>query len=274
MDERTWDDARVQWLTDKAYKSSLSKDREIFAWFDQHLRGVGLTHIDRSVLQGLAQRKAAETSPSTANRHLALVRAILRRARDVWEWIPKCPQVPAFPPAPHRVRWLTHEEAADLLARLPSHQSAMARFALATGLRQRNVCRLRWCEVDLQSQCLRLEAHKTKNRKPLVVPINAAARAVLDAQAGCHPEFVFAYHGKPVWQVNTGTWKKALRAAGIENFRWHDLRHTWASWHAQAGTPFHVLQELGGWSSYEMVRRYAHLSMAHLAPHAERIGPI
>lgn len=274
MGERTWDDARLQWLTDKAYKSSLDKDRDIFSWFDRHLRGVLLADISRPVLQDLAQRKAAETSPSTANRHLALIRAVLRRARDVWEWIPKCPKVPTFPPTPHRVRWLTHEEAADLLTCLPPHQAAMARFALATGLRQRNVCRLRWCEVDRESQVLRLEARKIKNRRPLVVPLNTAAKAVLDAQAGIHPEFVFAYHGKPVWQVNTGTWKKALRAAGIENFRWHDLRHTWASWHAQAGTPFHVLQELGGWSSYEMVRRYAHLSTAHLAPHAERIGLI
>jgi integrase len=55
------------------------------------------------------------------------------------------------------------------------------------------------------------------------------------------------------------------------DFRWHDLRHTWASWHVQAGTPLHILQELGGWESPEMVRRYAHLAPEHLAAHAERI---
>lgn len=274
MDERTWDDAQTQWLADKAYKSSLDKDREIFAWFDRYLRGVCLASLDRPALLTLAQRKAVETSPATANRHLALLRAVLRRARDVWEWIPQCPKVPTFPPAPHRVRWLTREQAAALLQQLPSHQAAMARFALATGLRQRNVCRLRWSEVDLQSRCIRLDAQSIKNRKPLVVPLNSAASAVLESQAGRHPEFVFCYRGRPVWQVNTSTWRKALRTAGIDNFRWHDLRHTWASWHAQAGTPFNVLQELGGWSSYEMVRRYAHLSTAHLVPHAERIGPI
>ncbi len=63
----------------------------------------------------------------------------------------------------------------------------------------------------------------------------------------------------------------ALKRAGIENFRWHDLRHTWASWHVQSGTPLQVLQELGGWSSCEMVLRYAHLSAAHLADYAERL---
>ncbi len=61
-------------------------------------------------------------------------------------------------------------------------------------------------------------------------------------------------------------WYKAMKRAGIENFRWHDLRHTWASWHVQSGTPLHVLQELGGWASYAMVQRYAHLAADHLAP--------
>ncbi len=62
--------------------------------------------------------------------------------------------------------------------------------------------------------------------------------------------------------------------AGIEDFRWHDLRHTWASWHVQNGTPLHVLQELGGWSCYSMVQRYAHMSAEHLAEYADNISRI
>ena len=60
--------------------------------------------------------------------------------------------------------------------------------------------------------------------------------------------------------------------SGIENFRWHDLRHTWSSWHVQDGTPLHVLQELGGWETPAMVRRYAHLAVTHLAPYAGKAG--
>jgi hypothetical protein len=59
---------------------------------------------------------------------------------------------------------------------------------------------------------------------------------------------------------------------GIEDFRWHDLRHTWASWHIQNGTPIHVLQELGGWSDIRMVQRYAHLAPEHLACYADNIS--
>lgn len=71
---------------------------------------------------------------------------------------------------------------------------------------------------------------------------------------------------------NTKAWKKALRRAGISDFRWHDLRHNWASWHVQAGTPLHVLQELGGWETEAMVKRYAHLAPEHLAEHTQRIS--
>ncbi len=87
-----------------------------------------------------------------------------------------------------------------------------------------------------------------------------------------HPRFVFTHRGKPVKNVNTKAWKAALGRAGIADFRWHDLRHTWASWHAQAGTPPNVLQKLGGWESVDMVRRYVHLAPGHLAEFAERLS--
>ena len=95
---------------------------------------------------------------------------------------------------------------------------------------------------------------------------------VLRAELEKHPRWVFVFKGKRVTKANNHAWRKALKRAGIENFRWHDLRHTWASWHVQAGTPLSVLQELGGWESSEMVRKYAHLSAEHLAKHAETIA--
>jgi integrase len=72
-------------------------------------------------------------------------------------------------------------------------------------------------------------------------------------------------------RTTTKAWQAALHRAGIRDFRWHDLRHTWASWHVQNGTPLYALQELGGWESPEMVRRYAHFSAEHLAPFADRL---
>ena len=79
---------------------------------------------------------------------------------------------------------------------------------------------------------------------------------------------------KAITQVSTKAWYSALERAGIEEFRWHDLRHTWASWHVQGGTPLFALQELGGWESSDMVRRYAYMSADHLAPYADRLAPL
>lgn len=85
---------------------------------------------------------------------------------------------------------------------------------------------------------------------------------------------MFTFRGKPVTRANNHAWRKAVKRAGLTDLRWHDLRHTWASWHVQAGTPLAVLKELGGWASLTMVLRYAHLATEHLADHADRIaGP-
>ena len=70
------------------------------------------------------------------------------------------------------------------------------------------------------------------------------------------------------------SWLSACRRAGIEDFRFHDLRHTWASWLIQSGVPLSVLQEMGGWEAREMVRRYAHLAPNHLTEHARKIDDI
>ena len=95
--------------------------------------------------------------------------------------------------------------------------------------------------------------------------------AIIRRWLGKHSTQVFSFRGKPIAQVSTKAWYEALERAEIHDFRWHDLRHTWASWHVQNGTPLFALQELGGWESPEMVRRYAHLAAEHLAPYADRL---
>jgi integrase len=85
----------------------------------------------------------------SANRYLALVRAVLKRAAGPWQWIEKAPGVTLYPEA-RRVRWLNKQEATRLLDALPPHQKQLARFAIATGLRQANVLGLKWTDVDME----------------------------------------------------------------------------------------------------------------------------
>ena len=147
----------------------------------------------------------------------------------------------------------------------------MVEFSLATGLRKANVTGLLWSQVDLEKRVAWIHPDQAKARRAIPVPLNAEAVLLIREQIGKHETYVFTYRGSKITQVNTKAWHKALERAGIDDFRWHDLRHTWASWHAQNGTPLNVLQELGGWESPEMVRRYAHFSTAHLAPFADRL---
>jgi len=133
------------------------------------------------------------------------------------------------------------------------------------------VTNLKWTQVDLERRLAWIHPDQAKARKAILVPLNAEAMVIIRRQSGKHPTRVFSYQGRPIRQVSTKAWYAALNRAGIEDFRWHDLRHTWASWHVQNGTPLHALQELGGWESPEMVRRYAHFSAEHLAPDADRL---
>ena len=213
-----------------------------------------------------------DVSNATVNRMLEVLRAILRKAAREWEWTDHIPYICLLPEPRRRIRCLTREEADRLIAELPAHLAAMARFSLSTGLRQRNVVSLQWTQVDLKRRMAWIHPDQAKARRGIAVPLKAEAMVVLVAQQGQHPRNVFTYRGRPVKQVNGHAWKQALVRAGIKDFRWHDLRHAWASWHVQAGTPLNVLQELGGWESVSMVRRYARLAADHLAECAERLA--
>ena len=110
-----------------------------------------LDEITLDVVDGIKAEKLKTAGKSTVNRYLALVRAILLRSRDEWEWIDKAPKVKLFKEGPGRERSITVEQAETLLGELPPHQRDVVLFALATGLRQSNVLGLEWSHVDLEA---------------------------------------------------------------------------------------------------------------------------
>lgn len=150
------------------------------------------------------------------------------------------------------------------------HLAAMVRFGLATGCRAREITGLEWNRVDLARNTAWL--NQTKNGTPRGVPLNHDAVAVLEGEAGKHPQFCFTFRGQPIrWKLTNSAWHTAARKAGLSDLRFHDLRHTWASWHRQVGTSCDELKELGGWKSRVMVYRYAKFATDHLAAAAARI---
>jgi len=269
----SWNDAVVRWLKEQAHKATINEDKARFRWLDRYLGGKPLDTINRLLIEKIIDAKLAEgVSNTTVNRVLELVRAVLHKCVKDWEWLDRVPPIRMFKEPTRRIRFLSREEAQALLAELPEHMADMAAFSLATGLRQANVTGLQWSQVDLMRKLAWIHPDQAKARKAIPVPLNGEARLIVQKQLGKHATHVFSFRGEPLTQVSTKAWYAALKRAGIEDFRWHDLRHTWASWHVQGGTPLYALQELGGWQSTEMVRRYAHFSAEHLAPYAERLS--
>lgn len=266
-DRRTyfWEEAAVRWLKEQAHKASLHDDAAKIKKFSKYFQGKPLTDITRTWIGELVESFAQK--PATRNRYVALIRAILRKAEREWEWIDRAPAFRTYREPQRRISWVTPEQAQALIDELPPTYHDIVRFALATGLRQGNVLRLRWEQVDLQRRVAWIFGDEAKGRQPIPVPLNSDAVAIVRRQLGGDLSRVFTLRN-----IKSTVWEGARRRAGLPGFRFHDLRHCWASWLLQAGVPVAALQEMGGWSDVRMVRRYAHLAPEHLQPYAERIA--
>jgi integrase len=269
--KRSWQDAVVRYLSIKANLRSIGDVRRICRKLDPYLGNLLLDQINGDVIWSVIQGELAKgNKPATVNRYLATIRCLLRMARDEWQWLDRMPKIRLLSGEVERDRWLTREEADRLIAACPEHVAALVRFALATGCRAREIAGLEWNRVDLERRTAWL--NQTKNGTPRGVPLNHDAVKVLQEQVGRHRQYCFTYRGKPIgWELTNNAWHAALVRAGITDFRFHDLRHTWASWHRQAGTTCDELKDLGGWKSRVMVDRYAKYATEHLAAAAARI---
>jgi len=241
--KKSWMDAVVRWLEESTHKKSLEMDKAHLSWLDTYLRKLMLVDIDRDLIELIAKKNTG-VSPSTVNRMLEVLRAILNRAHKQWGWLESVPAIRMRKEENRRIRWLTKNQADRLLKELPLHLKDMAKFSLCTGLRESNVTQLKWSQVDLDKGHALIHPDESKTKKAIPVPLNKQAISVIQSQKGKNTVFVFTYQGRPVSRCNNHAWRKALQRANIDDFRWHDLRHTWASWHVQKGTALHELQQL------------------------------
>lgn len=262
----TWDEAALSWIDDHAqYKKSYSTDVSRLVWLQSKLTGKKISSITTDSLLIMRKELLIDKSPATSNRHMAVVSAVLRyaHARGLLAGVPK---IPFLKESQERFLWLTREKAVALISELPEHLASMTRFALATGLRRANVTGLTWDSLDESRKIAWIWPDEAKSGKPIAVPLNDDALAVLKDRRGIDARYVFTYHKNPIFNTTTKAWRKAIARAGIDpDFTFHDLRHTWASWHVMNGTPLEVLRQLGGWADMTMVLRYAHLSPGYVA---------
>jgi len=171
--------------------------------------------------------------------------------------------------APKKViRYLSYEEKKVLISVSPSPLKEMIIFAIETGARKSEELNLTWQDVDFANK--EIVFNKTKNGEKRIVPLTPKLYSLLWEQKKSNSDFVFSNSGKAYKSVS-GTFYRAMKKANINNFRWHDLRHTFATyavkgmhqWQTKPMNLYHVQKWLGH-KSPTMTQRYAHLSIDDL----------
>jgi integrase len=249
------------------------KRRHQLGWWVNELGPITLASLSPGVIRDALSKKRRTVSGPTCNRYLAALSAALEVAVREWEWCETNParSVRRFPEHRGRVRFLSGEERDALLEACRKSDDGrlypLVIFALATGARQGELLNLKWSDVDLAKR--RAVLHQTKNhdRRTLSFPGPAGDELRRLSRTPHISGYLFA---SPSGQTNfpKKAWEKALDEAGIEDFRFHDLRHTAASYLAMSGATLPELAAFLGHRTLAMVKRYAHLT----EPHSEQVA--
>lgn len=210
-----------------------------------------------------SKRRAEGAAAKTINNELTLLSHAFQLAVKEWEWVAENPVQRVSKEKVHNLieRWLTAEEEARLLAASPVWLQEIIVFAVNTGFRQSEILNLQWCNVDLFRRTITLLEQKNGGRDTL--PVNAKTLEVLKARAKVRTlksDYVFfngAGHRMDARDL-LRVFYPAMRKADVKRFRFHDLRHTFATRLVQAGADIYTVQKLGRWKTISMVMRYAH----------------
>lgn len=209
-------------------------------------------------------QKSRLPSPAYINRELACLKCMFNRAIE-WGYAKDNPvkKVKLDKENNARVRFLEKEELKRLLEHCGDKLKAIVLLAVNTGMRKGEIENLKWRDVDFQRGFATLL--QTKNGETRRVPLNRTAREVLMAVPK-HPESAYIFCNSAGIPYNsTRAFEKALKKVDIKDFRFHDLRHTAASYLAMSGVDLNTIRDILGHKSLDMVLRYAHLSPHHQA---------
>ena len=220
--------------------------------------------------QGITPRSKLRT-PATVNRYLAILSHLFNIAVREWGWTEENPltKVTKMKEPRGRVRFLSDDERERLLKAAKESDNAylylIIVLCLSTGARKMEILGLSWKNADLDRGIITL--HETKNGERRILPITGHALELMYAHAKIkhfNTDLVFpsAYNPKQPVDIRS-TWETALKNAGITDFRFHDLRHSAASYLAMNGASLAEIAEVLGHKTLQMVKRYAHLSEAH-----------
>ncbi|QHJ84915.1 MAG: hypothetical protein [Bacteriophage sp.] len=274
---RFFEEAVILFLKDGKDQSNFSTKQSRAEHFLDYFSGRELSSITSDEISqsipDLVKRTGKRTSNATKNRYRA---DILRMFSLAYKsgWIESVPFVARTKEPKIRVKWITREKANLLIHNLKlKWMKDVCFFALSTGARMSEIFTLAWHNVDFVNKVATVTNDNAKSGKARALLLNQDAIDLLRKlrfKDNC--DYVFTRStNKRVYDIDRRDFNQACEQTGIEMFHFHDLRHTWASWHVQAGTPLFTLKELGGWETLEMVKKYAHLNADHMLEFANNV---
>ncbi len=250
----------------KSYENSLKS--LIFFFGNTNLMSISPKMVSRYKML----RKGDGVKPATVNRALSMLSVAFNVAIKEWEWLNDNPvsKVSKEKERNKRDRWLTENEERRLIENSPEWLSEIIVFSLNTGLRKGELASLEWSRVNILRKTILIT--DTKNGEQRTVPLNKNALNVIEQRSkvrNIKNDYVFLNRdGGRINPISLGAaFRRSLEKAEITNFRFHDLRHCFATRMAQRGIDIYRISKLLGHKDIKMTQRYAHHS-----PESLRIG--
>lgn len=280
---RTFEQAAAKFVLENQHKRSLDKDIGLLKQLMPWIGHVPLERLHRGVLQPYVDdRREAGRSVGTINHGLKIVRRVLNLAAQEWmdeyglTWLGTAPKIKLLPDTnkrpPYPLNW---EEQTRLFQRLPDHLAQMALFAVNTGCRDGEICRLRWewelKLVSMNTSVFIIPGSFVKNGDERLVVLNRIAMSVVESMRGKHASHVFTFQGKPVLRMLNGAWIRAREAVGLPQVRVHDLKHTFGRRLRAAGVSFEDRQDLLGHRAGRITTHYSAAELSHLIEAANSV---
>lgn len=281
---RTFQEAATRYLMENQHKRTISEDAYGIERLRPHIASMLLDKINLFSLQPyIARRQQDRVKNSTINASLKLIRRILNLASSEWfdesgmTWLEHAPKIKLLPQHDSRQPYsLTWEEQDRLFALLPLYLRRMALFKVNTGLRDQEVCRLRWeweyTIRELNTSIFVIPSDYCKNKLDRLVVLNTVAHEMIEEMRGQHPIYVFtgANGNSRVHEMNNSAWKKARRQLNLP-VRIHDLKHTFGRRLRAAQVSLEDRQDLLGHKSSRITTHYSAVEVKHLIEMANRV---
>jgi integrase len=234
---------------------------------------VRLSDIRRVDVQQYVTKRSGEVSSGSVTKELNVLKHMLSLSVE-WELVPvnvahgvKAPKVPAG-----RVRYLQPAELRAVLEACPEWLRPIAGLAVSSAMRRGEILALRWLDIDRKGE--RILLPQTKNGEGRVVYLNKLSTQVIDSLPAENVKALDKVFPNVTPENVSLAFLRACRSIGISDFRWHDLRHTAASWLRMSGADIHTVALLLGHKDLRMAARYQHLSPAYLGEAVKKLDKV